>query len=225
MNETLFYSKLTIKILTVLYTCFDQPLDEVVLSNYLKLLPEQMVLSIRKYRRWQDQHAALFGKLLLLNGLQQYGIMPEALHDIQITEYGKPYLNNGIKFNISHSGKYVLCAITQHNEIGIDIEQVDPRIRIKDFRMVFSDNEWVQIINSKNQIDTFYSYWALKESVIKTDGRGLSAPVKDTIINSETVTLNKNSFYYKEIILSEKYKSYISSTFPIKECIIKKHDF
>lgn len=184
-----------------------------------------MVLTIRKYRRWQDQHAVLFGKLLLLEGLQQYGIMPEALHDIQTTEYGKPYLNNGIKFNISHSGKYVLCALTQDCEVGIDVEQVNRNININDFRTVFSDQEWVQIINSKDQIDTFYSYWTLKESVIKTDGRGLSAPVKETKISSDAVVLSNTKYFYKEINIDNKYKLYISSILSIKKYTITKYNF
>ncbi len=39
--------------------------------------------------------------------------------------YGKPYLNGypNYYFNISHSGEFVVCAIS-NNPVGIDIEQI-----------------------------------------------------------------------------------------------------
>ena len=43
---------------------------------------------------------------------------------IQTGEFGKPYISgDNIHYNISHSGDYVVCAVSNH-EIGVDIQKV-----------------------------------------------------------------------------------------------------
>lgn len=42
-------------------------------SKAVSLLPKQMQERLRKYRRWQDAHAYLNGRLLLKEGVFQIG--------------------------------------------------------------------------------------------------------------------------------------------------------
>lgn len=79
-------------------------------------------------------------------------------------ENGKPYFANGPYFNISHSGKYVLMAVSTA-EIGVDIEEIknkdmSPLVRI------FNEAEAKMI---KEHSD-FYYLWCAKESLIKCMG-------------------------------------------------------
>ena len=79
-------------------------------------------------------------------------------------ENGKPYFNNGPYFNISHSGRYVLMAVSTA-EIGVDIEEIknkdmSPLVRI------FNEAEAKMI---KEHSD-FYYLWCAKESLIKCMG-------------------------------------------------------
>lgn len=79
-------------------------------------------------------------------------------------ENGKPYFANGPYFNISHSGKYVLMAVSTA-EIGVDIEE----IKIKDMSSlvrIFNEAEAKMI---KEHSD-FYYLWCAKESLIKCMG-------------------------------------------------------
>lgn len=79
-------------------------------------------------------------------------------------ENGKPYFNNGPYFNISHSGRYVLMAVST-SEIGVDIEE----IKYKDMSSlvrIFNEAEAKMI---KEHSD-FYYLWCAKESLIKCMG-------------------------------------------------------
>ena len=79
-------------------------------------------------------------------------------------ENGKPYFANGPYFNISHSGRYVLMAVST-SEVGVDIEE----IKYKDMSSlvrIFNEAEAKMI---KEHSD-FYYLWCAKESLIKCMG-------------------------------------------------------
>ena len=79
-------------------------------------------------------------------------------------EYGKPYFDNGPFFNISHSGKYVLMAVST-SEIGVDIEEMKNKDMSALVR-IFNEAEAKMI---KEHSD-FYYLWCAKESLIKCMG-------------------------------------------------------
>lgn len=79
-------------------------------------------------------------------------------------ENGKPYFNNGPYFNISHSGRYVLMAVSTA-EIGVDIEEIKNKDMSALVR-VFNEAEAKMI---KEHSD-FYYLWCAKESLIKCMG-------------------------------------------------------
>ncbi len=87
---------------------------------------------IGRYRRLQVRQAALLDKLLLQKCQNKYGFRSNCLSRIVEDEFGRPFVGNRIDFNISHSGGYVLCAITDSGMLGIDIEKIRP-ISLSDY--------------------------------------------------------------------------------------------
>lgn len=79
-------------------------------------------------------------------------------------ENGKPYFANGPYFNISHSGKYVLMAVSTA-EIGVDIEEIKDK-DMSSLVRIFNEAEAKMI---KEHSD-FYYLWCAKESLIKCMG-------------------------------------------------------
>ena len=79
-------------------------------------------------------------------------------------ENGKPYFANGPYFNISHSGKYVLMAVST-TEIGVDIEEIKNK-DMSSLVRIFNEAEAKMI---KEHSD-FYYLWCAKESLIKCMG-------------------------------------------------------
>ena len=88
--------------------------------------------------------------------------------ELQKNEYGKPYFDNGPFFNISHSGKYVLMAVST-SEIGVDIEEMKNKDMSALVR-IFNEAEAKMI---KEHSD-FYYLWCAKESLIKCMGLSVS---------------------------------------------------
>ncbi len=79
-------------------------------------------------------------------------------------ENGKPYFANGPYFNISHSGRYVLMAVSTA-EIGVDIEEIKSK-DMSSLVRIFNEAEAKMI---KEHSD-FYYLWCAKESLIKCMG-------------------------------------------------------
>ena len=130
---------------------------------------------------------------------------------INYTSFNKPYfINDSLKFNISHSGEIAVCAFSEHSEIGIDIEIMSD-IQVNDFKDQMTEYEWKEIMRSDNSQEAFFTYWARKEAVIKAHGEGLSITLKSFEIISNRTILNEELFYVKEIGIEQGYKCFISS--------------
>lgn len=110
---------------------------------------------------------------LLKIGLNEFGI-DLFREDLVYNEFGKPSLKRkDIFYNISHSGKYVTCAIS-NKMVGIDIQK-----HIENFEEIISffstsEKEYLASIPlHKLLIKEFFKIWTVKESYVKFLGRGL----------------------------------------------------
>lgn len=121
----------------------------------------------------------------ILSGLSQRKEMK-----IHYGEQGKPYLDEeGLFFSLSHSGDYVLCAISDQ-EVGADIQQLREQRQDKIDRIakkIMADAEytiWNELPQQKKVRD-FYRLWSCKESFVKFTGEGLSRPLNSIIVDKE----------------------------------------
>ena len=99
---------------------------------------------------------------------------------ISIAEGGKPYLVSepGVHFSLSHSADWAVCAVSDR-PVGVDIERCEPGRR--DVAARFFHKEEVRYLNSllpSMREQAFYKLWTLKESFVKTTGRGLDLPLR-----------------------------------------------
>jgi 4'-phosphopantetheinyl transferase len=187
----------------ILYTKITGELPAETYKKHLIFLPETLRDQHFRYRRWQDRAANLFSKILLVKGFEKFGLNYLSLENLQYTEYRKPYLSGNVDFNISHSGQYVICAVARNVKLGIDIEEIKP-VDFKEFDNLMSRLQWQQINSSPNPLKEFFRFWAIKESIIKADGRGLSIPLNDIHIRDQTAYYEKK-WYLRELDLDENY--------------------
>ena len=124
------------------------------------------------YRFEKDKKLSCGAYLLLKKMLAEANITDPVF---KTEKYGKAYISNheNIHFNLSHSGKIVLCAISDR-EVGADVEYIDPEIDLNIARHYFYNSEYENIMNAKSRQEEFFKYWVLKESYMKYTGLGMN---------------------------------------------------
>lgn len=197
----------------ICYTNFENELSDIVYKEYLSRIPKDMQERNLKYLRWQDRHAHLLGRLLLLEALPMLGLDMFYINKISYNSYGRPFLPGNIDFNISHSGQYIICAAGKNVRIGVDIEQMR-EINFDHFSTVMTPQQWESIQISDCPVKNFFKYWAIKESVIKADGRGLTIPLNEIRIDNDSVFLNSKHWFLKELHLDNNYSAFLASSVP-----------
>lgn len=91
------------------------------------------------------------------------------------TVLGKPYLKDwpDVQFNLSHSGAYGVCAIS-NAPVGVDVEMIRP-LRQDVAKRFFTKTE--QGYLSARPAEEFFRLWTRKESFTKAIGKGLTLPM------------------------------------------------
>ena len=185
------------------------PLPSFHLGMLLGKLPPAIRHKVERYKRWQDAHGCLFGKLLLMQALHDAGL-PGDLNELQYTRYGRPFMPAAPDFNISHSGNRVACIIYIGGRVGIDLEEVRD-LPVDAFRTQFSENEWRMIRHSEEPIRAFYHFWTAKESILKADGRGLNIPLADLQIDDrQEIVLDGSRWNIKKVPAFANYICHIA---------------
>ncbi len=202
--------------ISVYYTYISEANHQRLMEKHLPDFTADFREKILRYRKWEDAQRSLLGRILLFKGLEDKGEVNHYDKKISYTSYGKPYLeNSSLQFNLSHSGKLVVCALDVEHELGVDIEFITD-INIDDFKTQMTENEWNTIMRSENKKEAFFIYWTQKEAVIKAHGQGLSIPLKSFEIIDGFTDIDQERFYVQEIQIDEEHKCFISSKTPIE---------
>ena len=189
------------------------------LKKSYQSLPHSRKNKVDKFRFMKDKKLSCGAYLLLKKMLNEKNITrPE----FKIGKFGKAYISNyeNIYFNLSHSGKFVACAISDE-EVGIDIEYNDPTIDLNIARLYFFNEEYKSIRKSENPENEFFKYWVLKESYMKYTGLGFQLDLDsfEIIIDDEITLKNDNNNIKFNLFDIEEYKLAVASQYDVKELI------
>lgn len=188
----------------IYYSEVGEQLNNYRFNELLGQLPLQMHNQILKYRKWQDRQRGLLGKLLLKKGLEKLNLNGYSLNNLQYNTYNRPYFNDKIDFNISHSGNYVICAVARDVRVGVDIEEIQ-EIPISDFDLQFSHKELAEISASSCPFREFYNYWTKKESFLKAIGVGLNIPLNLLDISNNEVLWEGEKWFLTDVFIDKNY--------------------
>lgn len=169
-----------------------------------------------KKSRVEQYKRSVISKLFIKLILVKYYNMNLCEINIVRNQYGKPFLasknmESNLYFNISHSGEWIVCAIS-NNEIGIDIEKVDTYSH-NIAKRFYSNNEYNTFLD-KNEYERdkyFFDIWTLKESYVKALGKGLSVPFNSFSfsLNDNTISLRSDfedsHWFFKQYEISKGY--------------------
>lgn len=107
-------------------------------------------------------------------------------------DHGRPFLNNptrsmeSLDFNIAHSSRRVVLAITQDGRVGVDLEPVDRRVDHDLVARRFfhgSERRDLETLASARRRRRFLELWVLKEAWMKADGRGIGAGLNEVVFS------------------------------------------
>jgi 4'-phosphopantetheinyl transferase len=91
-----------------------------------------------------------------------------------------------IHFNFTHSRELAILALASDEEVGIDVEAIDPQRSIEGIaRRYFHEKEWqcIRTMDQTCQARAFFDTWACKEALVKAQGGGIMAGLQSFIIH------------------------------------------
>jgi len=108
-----------------------------------------------------------------------------ALPEMEKASGGKPRFFEGpeVHFNISHSGRFLACAISDR-EVGVDIQEYRPPADAV-MRRFFDEKERASILEAEDREAAFAAVWAERECRAKYTGRGIFAARQEAEAGSE----------------------------------------
>ena len=111
------------------------------------------------------------------------GIDPDRV-ELRRNEAGKPFVTrerrgqSAITFNMSHAQGRALIAVSQGQEVGVDLERIRSEIEVaKLSERFFAPSEHAVIMQATQdqRAAKFFRFWVAKEAVLKAQGVGLRA--------------------------------------------------
>jgi 4'-phosphopantetheinyl transferase len=149
-------------------------------SNYfVSLLNPLEIARGDKYYQTKDKNRFIIsrGSLRHILGLYLHKSPSSIVFNTDINK--KPFVESqsDLQFNLSHSGDWIVIAITNTN-IGADVEFINPHFKYID---VLEDNfntDEIKQIKENKPIETFFKFWTRKEAITKTTGKGLDENLK-----------------------------------------------
>ena len=97
--------------------------------------------------------------------------------------YGRPFVDgpgDSVYFSLSHTDGCVACAISDCEEVGIDVETINrfpSPLSLAEHFFSPAEIEALRALPDAAQRNRFFDYWTLKEAYIKARGMGLSLPL------------------------------------------------
>jgi len=201
---------------------------QITISNFealKRLIPSTFLTKNNRFHQFQDRQRNLFGLLLLMRSWHNLFDESLNLENIKTSKFNRPYLpDSRADFNISHSGDFVVCVLSADSRVGIDIEQKRD-VDLKDFARTMNTNQWTEIYTSNNPLDTFFKFWTMKESVIKADGRGLSIPLTEIILDQGKVSYDGNLWHLYPFKIDANHNGCVASNNDIDDFHLVKVDW
>ena len=184
-------------------------------SRMMHALPQPLRHGAAKYRFDADQQRHILGRLLLFRAFEARGFDWRDVHaSISYDRHRRPQLKDiPGDFNISHSGSMIICALTNQGSVGTDVERIRD-VKLSEFKRTMNHQQWQTIFDADEPLRKFFQYWAIKESIIKADGRGLQMRLADIFIDRRQAQYEGQQWSYQLLSLGDQYCSAVAGDIP-----------
>lgn len=192
-----------------LYFCDAVSLSSDEYEKYKNTVSEETIKRAQKMRFSENRKASVIGEGIIRMALsEELNIPPEKIKILK-SESGKPYVEENIFFNISHSKGFVLAG-TAYSPIGVDIEKLrEPNYKtIKKFCTEAEEEYILSALSEEEKIKRFFTVWTLKEAYFKCTGEGIGRGLKTTAFKGNINRVSENDYHigtfygYKDCVIS-----------------------
>lgn len=159
-------------------------------KTLLEKINDQQKEKALKYKNELDQVRSLASSYLI-NKLSKEPLL--------FNDMGKPFFEKGPFFNVSHSGQYIVMAVS-NKDIGVDIEE-NKEIDMSPLIRIFNEAEAKMI---KEHAD-FYYLWCAKESLIKCIGSSINRIKEIPALPFNGVKSFNGKQYYVKTFIEDKH--------------------
>jgi 4'-phosphopantetheinyl transferase len=130
---------------------------------------------------------------------------------------GKPQLATeqnprALQFNVSHSGRFALIAVSCERRLGVDIEKIRGEVDVTSLAERFfslRERAGLRALPGPLRVPGFFACWTRKEAFLKATGDGLSFPLSDFSVTThpdlepELEEIRRNTEVCKQWVLSD----------------------
>jgi len=159
-----------------------------ILGQAAKVMPAEEIAQRDRFKFDADRVRFAVCRSAVRRLLAGYlGAAPESLAFRQ-GEFGKPFLADpgnmspSLQFNLSHSRRFAVLAVSLDQELGIDVESREREVDALQLgKRVFTTDELGILTRLDNEAcrHTFFQYWTAKEAILKATGHGLSVDPRE----------------------------------------------
>ncbi len=180
--------------------------NKAIFNSQIENITEGRLERIEKSQSTADK-LRLMGSGLMINFIKTKYFVDS---DVATDKHGKPYfVNSDLKFNLSHSGRYVVAAVSDY-EIGIDIQKKKAdKHRIAEKNFLQGECAYINAgANDEERHQRFCEVWTLKEAYLKNIGMGLRKPLNsfEIVFRPEgPVIRNQTEFKCTQFKMNDKY--------------------
>lgn len=159
-------------------------LEKGTAEKFSSVISKRRLQEAERFRFKADHDRHILAEVLLRYVICSRTKVKNAKIQLAARTDGKPYLinNSDFFFNLSHSGSWVSCGIS-NQEVGVDIEECRDFIEEDDLLLAkrfFHPAEYAALLEASSLEEKqrlFFQFWTLKESFIKYTGKGLQTPL------------------------------------------------
>jgi 4'-phosphopantetheinyl transferase len=153
------------------------------LATFARVLPPD---ELRQAER--SANAAYRAVQIASRGLRRLVLARYAAGDAQALAFsrsplGKPFLEPNfldLRFNMTHAGSVVACAVTTGAEVGIDVEplrEVPDALELAGRFFAPDERAALETVAAAERSKAFLTCWTRKEAYLKAVGAGLTHPL------------------------------------------------
>jgi 4'-phosphopantetheinyl transferase len=155
-------------------------------ERHLAVLSARERERLQRLRRDRARREFLAAHALARITLSRYAPVAPAAWTFFSGEHGKPEVGGSaagerLRFNLSHSGGLVVCAVIRELDIGVDVECTTRRRRHEEIAERFfgaAEVEALRALPAQERKARFLEIWTLKEAYLKAGGSGITIPLR-----------------------------------------------